>query len=174
MSFLDPADIVAKFGLKEGMQVADFGSGAGHFVSAMAPLVGRTGAVYAVDIRPEVLEVTRGNARLQGLLQIRAMQGNLEQPGGSGLGEGLLDLVLCSNLLHQVDDVQAVLAEARRVLKPTGRLAVVEWEAGVPLAPPDAIGREQMQQLATAAGFVLERHIEAGEFHYAMLFAVGA
>lgn len=174
MSFLDPADIVAKFGLKEGMQVADFGSGAGYFVSVMAPLVGRNGTVYAVDIRSEALEVTRSNARLQGSLQIRTVQGDLEQPNGSGLEEGSLDVVLCSNLLHQVDDAPSVLAEVRRVLKPSGKLAVVEWEAGVPLAPPDAIGREQMQQLATTAGFVLERNIEAGEFHYAMLFAVVA
>lgn len=172
MSFLDPADIVAKFGLKEGMQVADFGSGAGHFVSVIAPLVGRSGTVYAVDVRPEALEVTRSNARLQGLLQIRPQRGDLEQPSGSGLNEASLDAVLCSNLLHQVDDVAAVLTEARRVLKPTGKLAIVEWEAGVALAPPDAIGSDRMQELVTKAGFVLERHIEAGEFHYAMLFAL--
>ncbi|MEX0916800.1 MAG: class I SAM-dependent methyltransferase [Candidatus Spechtbacterales bacterium] len=172
MNFLDPREAVKEFGLKEGMTVADFGSGAGHFVLALAPLVGRGGVVYAVDIREEVLEVTRGSALMQGVLQVRVVRGDLELPGGSTLAQDSVDVVLCSNILHQVEDASVVMAEAKRVLKPHGSLIVLEWDNTSPMAPEGAIGKEEMQTLAAGAGFVPQRQIDTGEFHYGLVFAV--
>lgn len=172
MSFLDPREAVKEFGVKEGMMIADFGSGAGHFVLALAPLVGRRGIVYAVDIREEALEVTRGYATMQGALHIRTVRADLEREKGSGLGDASVDIVLCSNILHQVEDTSAVLREARRILKPHGVLIVLEWDGSSPMAPQGAIEKEQMQELAREAGFVPQRHISAGEFHYGMVFSV--
>lgn len=172
MSFLDPREAVKEFGVKEGMTVADFGSGAGHFVLALAPLVGRSGLVYAVDIREEALEVTRGYATIQGALHIRTVRADLERQNGSGLGDASVDIVLCSNILHQVEDASAVLREARRVLKPHGTLIVLEWDGASSMAPQGAIEKEAMQDIAAEAGFIPQRHISAGEFHYGIIFAV--
>lgn len=170
MTFLDPREAAKGFGVKEGMTVADFGSGAGHFVMALAPLVGRSGLVYAIDIREEVLEVTRGSAMMQGVLQVRVVRGDLERPGGSTLAEDSVDIVLCSNILHQVEDASAVLREANRVLKPHGSLIILEWDTASPMAPEGAIGKEEMQGLALETGFVASRSIPVGEFHYGLAF----
>jgi ubiquinone/menaquinone biosynthesis C-methylase UbiE len=172
MTFLDPREAAKGFGVKEGMTVADFGSGAGHFVMALAPLVGRSGLVYAIDIREEVLEVTRGSAMMQGVLQVRVVRGDLERPGGSTLAEDSVDIVLCSNILHQVEDASAVLREANRVLRPHGSLVILEWDTTSPMAPEGAIGKEEMQALALEAGFVASRSIPVGEFHYGLIFEV--
>lgn len=172
MSFLDPRETAKEFGIKEGMTVADFGSGAGHFVLALAPLVGRNGLVYALDIRDEALQVTRGYATMQGALQIRTVHADLELPNGSTLEEGSVDQVLCSNILHQVEDATAVLREARRVLKPHGTLVILEWDGTSAMAPSSAINKDDMHTLAAEAGFVPQRQIDAGDAHYGLVFSV--
>ena len=117
ISFLNPYSAVDEFGLAKGMSVADFGSGAGHFVLSLANRVDRDGRVYAIDIRQSALEVLEGHIKLKGLVQIKAIRGDVEQINGSTLSDGSQDMVLCSNILHQVDNPLNVINEAWRVLK---------------------------------------------------------
>ena len=53
---------MAAFGIKAGMRVADFGSGAGYFTLLIAKLVGETGLVTAIDIMDYDLDIVRARA----------------------------------------------------------------------------------------------------------------
>ena len=152
------------------MSVADFGSGAGHFTFAMAQEVGNEGVVHAIDVRPTVLEALKGHAELDGLFYVRIHRENLEQEGGSHLPGAFKDRVLCSNILHQVDDRPAIFREAHRVLKPAGKLIVIDWDGEAPFGPGRKIVPEVVKTLAQEAGFVLERQFDTGAYHYGLIF----
>lgn len=172
VAFLNPYTVVEDFELKSGMSVADFGSGAGHFAMAIAEKVGSGGDVYAIDVRESMLEVLNGHVKLDGTFQIQTILGDLEQKGGSTLSGASQDSVLCANILHQVDDPAVVITEARRVLKPTGQFIAVDWTAGAPFGPEKTLSQEEVQRLAEKVGFVLKRTIEAGAYHYGLIFVV--
>jgi len=170
ISFLNPYSAVDEFGVGEGMSVADFGSGAGHFVLSLANRVGRDGRVYAIDMRQSVLEVLEGYIKLKGLVQIKTIKGNVEQVNGSVLHEGSQDVVLCSNILHQVDHPFNVLKEAHRVLKGSGRLVVIDWIKNAKLGPANRISPKKIEELAGEAGFKKEKEFQTGDQHYGLIF----
>ena len=161
------------FGLRVGDHVADFGAGHGYFTIPMARAVGGDGKVYAIDVQKEVLDIIRAKAKVEHLLNIEPMWADLDQPHGSKLKEGYIDLVMIANMLFQTEQKEQLLKEAYRVLRSGGRLAIVEWdESPAPLGPPPAlrIKKEKVRGLGIAAGFEIDREFEAGSHHYGLLF----
>lgn len=98
--------------------VADLGCGAGHVAALIAPFVRR---VVGVDASPAMLaaagKVVPGNVQLR--------QGTLE---ALPIADGEVDVALLVLVLHYVPDPAQALAEAARVLKPGGRLIVVDMQ----------------------------------------------
>lgn len=170
VSFMNPYSVVNEFGLKEGMSVTDFGSGAGHFALMLAKRVGREGKVYAIDLRQDVLEVLTGYIKLQGLSHVKPIKGDLEKVNGSTLKEGSQDMVLCSNILHQTNHPSMVLKEAIHVLKKLGRLVVIDWTLDAEFGPARRISQKEIEKLATEVGFEKEKEIKTGKQHYGLIF----
>ena len=172
--FMDPGKIVEGFGLSEGMKVADFGSGAGYFTILMAQKVGDSGVVTAVDILNSSLETLRAKAKMSGLSNIQTVRSNLEVLGSSGLQNDSQDVALLANILFQNSNKQAIIQEAKRVTKPGGSLIVIDWRKGTGgFGPPDGLrtDEEEMQRLLLASdGFKFSGPIDAGIFHYGMMF----
>ena len=168
--FLNPVQAVENFGLELGMQVADFGAGAGHFTKAMADIIGGSGKVTAIDILDSAIETIEGQKRISGLFQIQTSKSNLEKPNGSNLPDASQDLVLCANILHQVQNPQNILNEAYRILKLQGKLFVIDWfEQGI-IGPPQRIPKDLVEKLATEIGFKKTGEIDAGGLHYGLEF----
>jgi ubiquinone/menaquinone biosynthesis C-methylase UbiE len=173
--FLDPERIVRYFGLEKGDFVADFGAGHGYFTIPMARAVGGEGKVYAVDVQKSVLDVIRSKAKLEHLLNIELIWGNLEEPDGSHLKSDFIDFVVISNILFQADNKEAVIEEAYRILRSGGHMAIIEWDEASgrsAFGPPMhlRIPKNTAQSLAEKAGFQLDRQFEAGNHHYGLLF----
>src|SRR5215470_14300512 len=57
-----PAEVIAALHIAEGAKVADIGAGSGYFTLPFARAVGETGAVYAIDIEPGMIEHLRKRA----------------------------------------------------------------------------------------------------------------
>lgn len=172
MRFAHPVRNVGAFGLGAGMKVADFGSGSGAYVLAMAPLVGESGHVYAVDVQRDLLRRTHTEAHRRGMRNVSVVWADLERAGASKLADRSLDLVLISNLLFQVEEKAAVLAEAWRVLKPTGTLGVIDWSdsfGGMGPVKQHVVKKEQALALLRDAGFELSHEFEVGAHHYGLL-----
>ncbi|MBI2625483.1 class I SAM-dependent methyltransferase [Candidatus Parcubacteria bacterium] len=171
-AFLDPARLLEAVGLKPGMEVADFGCGAGHFAIPLARLVGDRGVVHAMDVRTEMLEAVVGRAKLERLYNIQAERVDLEAERGSKLKDGSQDMVVAANILFQARDQRALIGEAHRVLKPEGRLVAIEWHSEAMFGPAFALRPTpvDVKALAAEAGFQLEHTLEAGSFHFAIVF----
>jgi len=86
------------------------------------------------------------------------------------LPENALDLVLMTNLLFQVGDIGAVFGEAKRVLKPGGKVMVIDWKESARVGPAEKLPPEKVREVAGRAGFELIGEFDAGNFHYGLIF----
>lgn len=171
--FLNPELIINEFGLRLGMFVADFGSGAGYFTILIAERVGKEGRVYALDIMESALDSVRAKARAAGLENVEVIRTNLEIVGSSGLGDQSQDIVLLANIFFQSDKKSEIVKEAKRVLKENGMVVVIDWKKGTGgFGPPDSLRTDEtaMQSLAVGEGLMFERNFNAGQFHFGMVF----
>ncbi|MBU6336109.1 MAG: arsenite methyltransferase [Chloroflexi bacterium] len=126
-----PGDVVsASFGcgnalalaaLNPGEVVLDLGSGAGLEVLLAAQRVGPTGMVYGLDMTEAMLETARRNVARVGATNVHIMQGDIE---AIPLPDRTTDVVISNCVINLAPDKARVLADACRVLRPGGRLAV--------------------------------------------------
>ena len=114
------AALVEAAGLGGGERVLDLGSSAGQVALALAP---RAGLVLALDPSPGAVREVRRQARVRGLRNVYAVLGE-----GDPLpcADASLDLVVCRYAAHHLPDLAGALWDIRRVLRPGGRLLVVD------------------------------------------------
>ena len=171
-NFAHPARNVGALGIEPGMLVADFGSGSGAYVLLIAEALANAGHVYAIDVQRDLLQRTKNEAQRRGFKNVEVIWTDLEHHQASKLADRKLDLVLISNLLFQVENRSAILAEAWRILKPMGRLAVIDWSdsfGGMGPQKNDVVDKEAALELAQKNGFELQREFAAGAHHYGLL-----
>lgn len=173
--FAHPPRNVAALGIEPGMTVVDFGSGSGAYVLAIAERLEGVGHVYAVDVQKDLLRRLSNEATRKGYKNVDVIWADLEVPHASKLAQGTVDLVLISNLLFQVPDKEAVLSEARRIVKKNGRVAIIDWEdsyGGLGPVAEDVVKKETVIELARGKGFELAKEFPAGAHHYGLIFRV--
>lgn len=102
------------------LDVADFGCGTGVLSVELARWAKQ---VTAIDANDEVLDKARERARREGVSNVQFLREDLHN---LSLPSGRMDLVVISQSLHHVEDPRTVLTEATRILKPRGRLVVLE------------------------------------------------
>ena len=169
----DLRSIVGQFGLEPGMRIADLGSGSGYFTVEIAKSIGESGSVTAVDILDTALETVRSRAIEAGVKNIQVVRANLEVLGSTFLADDSQDFVLLANVLFQNDQKLGIFSEAKRILRPGGRLAVIDWEKGVGgFGPPDEYRtpKESILTLASQESFSYEKDIMVDAYHFGMLF----
>jgi ArsR family transcriptional regulator len=98
--------------------VGDLGCGTGQVTATLAPFVGR---VIAVDASAAMLQAAR--KRLQGFENVELRRGELE---ALPIDDARLDAATLALVLHHVPEPGRALAEVARVLKPRGRLLIVD------------------------------------------------
>ena len=107
--------------LRPGEVVLDLGSGGGIDVLLSARRVGPTGKAYGLDMTDEMLALARENTRKAGVDNVEFLQGEIER---IPLPDASVDVIISNCVINLSADKDRVLAEAFRVLKPRGRLAV--------------------------------------------------
>lgn len=170
--FLNVEKIVSELNVAPNEIIADFGAGHGFFAIAFAKIVGPSGQIFAIDVLPTALEAIRSQAKIEGLFNIKVIRGNLEKLGGSSLPKESCDLVMIANVLFQAPDKSTLLDEAKRVLKESGRLAVVEWKPYIAVGPlkESRLPEAELKQLVLSRGFSELKTIDAGSHHYGFVF----
>lgn len=171
-SFLRPDDVLRKIGLRAEQTLVHLGCGAGFWLIPAAQIVGASGKAIGVDIRPDILSEAESRAALAHLGHVvQTTQGDLEHDRGSGLADGLADLVLVANIIHQANP-EKLLMEAKRILKADGKIAVVEWDvAASPLGPPSAkrIAAADMKKIVQSLGLTVQKSFHASPYHYGLI-----
>jgi arsenite methyltransferase len=107
--------------LKAGEVVLDLGSGGGIDVLLSARRVGPTGKAYGLDMTDEMLSLARENQAKSRLTNVEFLRGEIEQ---IPLPDNSVDVIISNCVINLSADKDRALAEAFRVLKPGGRLAV--------------------------------------------------
>ncbi|MCP4246806.1 MAG: metalloregulator ArsR/SmtB family transcription factor [bacterium] len=109
--------------LPEHWTVADVGAGTGYLLPL---LTARFDHVIAVDPVPDMLEIARSHPALGRADNVEYRTGDLSK---LPISDGQVDLALAILVLHHVPSPPEALAELRRIVKPGGRLLVVEQAA---------------------------------------------
>lgn len=173
-TWLPPDAVLAALHLHAGETVVDIGAGTGYFALPIAAAVGPGGLVLAVDVAPRMLE------RLQARLAEAAVgnvQGFEGEASSTGLPSACADMVFMANVWHEFEDHAAVLGEARRLLKPAGRVALLDWRPdaepvhGPPLAHRISSGAAQAS--LEAAGFAVDSAQNVGRYSWLLIGSAG-
>lgn len=114
-------DPVAKANLQPGERVLDLGSGGGIDALIAARLVGSEGYVFGLDMTPDMVALARRNAEEAGIGNVEFIEGSIDD---IPLPDNAVDVVLSNCVINLCENKQAVFAEAKRVLAPSGRLVV--------------------------------------------------
>ena len=168
----DSATVLSHLGIAVNARIADIGCGPGYYTVRLASAAGR-GQVYALDVDPEMLELCRRSVAGAGSENVLVRRcGEYE----FGLEDNSLDLVFLACVVHHAEDPVRFLAAARRLLKDSGRCAMLEWaerESDFGPPPERRIGYERLAALASAAGYTGLRYHELSEHQYLVVAAPG-
>jgi ubiquinone/menaquinone biosynthesis C-methylase UbiE len=170
--FSDPVKNIEQCGIQAGMEIADLGSGSGAYAIATAKALVSTGKVYAIDINKDLLNKVKNDGVKQGLYNIEVIWGDIDKPNGSKLRDFSVDMALVCNILFQVENKDVLVKEVRRILKPGGRVLVVDWTdsfGGLGPKPGAIIKMQDAVDMFEKNGFHLDREIGAGSHHYGLI-----
>jgi ubiquinone/menaquinone biosynthesis C-methylase UbiE len=161
---LRPDRVITALMLPEDAIVADLGSGPGVFTVPLAQQLNR-GVVYAVDVEPQQLDALRQRVLEAELDNVVPVLASFSTPH---LPPAHLDLVLIVDTFHHIENRTEYFRQLRSVLKPGGRLAVIEYKAGelaagppVEAKLPEGLREEELQ----SAGYSLLRTFDIHEYH---------
>lgn len=151
--------------LQPGETVLDLGSGAGFDCFLAAAQVGPSGRVIGVDMTPQMITKARANAQRDGYDNVEFRLGEIEH---LPVADASVDAVISNCVINLSPDKANVFAEAFRVLRPGGRLAISDVVAFAPI--PDEV-RDDLALLsncvsgAEEAG-VVERLLQDAGFEH--------
>jgi ubiquinone/menaquinone biosynthesis C-methylase UbiE len=163
--WLPPAAVLAALAVQHGDAVADLGAGTGYFSLPLARAVGAGGLVYAIDCQAEML------AHLQAKLdsaKIANVQPILAEAASTGLPDASCNLVFLALVWHEIADRADLLREANRLLKPGGKLAILDWrpDADPEHGPPldHRISASDAAESVHSAGFLAVAQCPIGKY----------
>lgn len=169
----DPDLVFRELHLKEGDIFLDIGCGTGDYAIRAGTEVGTSGTVFATDIQEGLVHALMERAKTEGLENIHAVVNDIRNP--LPFENSCIDICLISTVLHSLDLNQALpmlLREIKRVLKPEGKLAIIECnKENLNFGPPlhMRISADELNQHISTHGFVNVSHADLG-FNYLSTF----
>ncbi|WP_247002535.1 arsenite methyltransferase [Halosolutus gelatinilyticus] len=155
---------IAISNLEPGETVLDLGSGGGFDCFLAAREVGPDGTVIGVDMTPEMIDTARTNARESDLENVEFRLGEIEH---LPVADGTVDAIISNCVVNLSPEKPRVLAEAYRVLRPGGTIAISDLVATEPLSEelredPEAVTAcvggaatiDELERWLAEAGFV--------------------
>ena len=117
--FKSPMKKIEKAEIKPGCFILDYGCGPGSYSIAAAEIVGSSGKIYAADIHPSAIKEVNKRAMKKNLKNIETIQTDCK----TGLEPNSIDVIICFDMLHDIEDKNCILKEFYRVLKPESILS---------------------------------------------------
>jgi len=138
--FRDPYEALDAAGLEPGKKVLEVGCGPGFFTIPAARIVGEEGSVCALDISPLAVERVRRKIEKEGATNVETILADATQ---TGLPAQSFDIIFVFGIAHPVGDMESVLIELHRLLKPAGILSIEgrPWPSNELFYPVERQGR---------------------------------
>ena len=160
--------IFSSIGLKPRMVIADIGAGTGFFSFPFSKAVGSKGKVIAVDISQEMLDALSSKAQgISNIEMVHSSENRIPIPAST------VDIAFMSNVFHELEGVGTLL-EIKRILKPRGKLAIIDYrktheESGPPYN--HRLSRRTVKATCSKTGFkFLEEFIPGTGSRYGLIF----
>jgi ubiquinone/menaquinone biosynthesis C-methylase UbiE len=170
---LDPGTLWAELDLAPGITFLDLGCGQGNYALAAATEIGPEGVVYAVDLWEEGIAALKNRAAKAGVTNLKAL---VAAAGQIPIEAGSVDVGFMATVLHDLVEAGTAtdaLTEMTRVIKPGGRLAIVEFEkVDGPPGPPRHIRLDpvEVENLVAPYGFRRQNTDKVGPYNYLITF----
>jgi ubiquinone/menaquinone biosynthesis C-methylase UbiE len=165
-----PSKAIAALDVREGQVVADVGAGSGYYSVRLARAVGEKGRVYATDIQPEMLAIIKSKVASERLSNVDLVLGTETDPK---LPAAAIDLVLMVDVYHELARPQEMLRALKRVLRPGGRLVLIEFRKEspwVPIREEHKMSEREARLELEAEGYRLERNIDVLPWQHVFVF----
>jgi ubiquinone/menaquinone biosynthesis C-methylase UbiE len=170
---LDPSVVLSKIGLKEGDVFLDAGSGDGYMSLAASAIVGEKGEVYAVDNYEESMDILKKEIESENIENITPIIADMNKK--IPLKDETIDICYMANVLHgfvQNNNTDKVMSEIKRILKPGGTFAIVEFKKveNTPGPPINVrISPKQVKKIVESHYLDFKNVEEVGDYHYAVI-----
>jgi ubiquinone/menaquinone biosynthesis C-methylase UbiE len=171
----DPDVVFDSLALKSGDRFLDMGCGPGDYSIEASRVVSDSGIVYALDISQNMIEALRTEALAQGLINLKTIATDITQP--LPIEDNCIDVCLMATVLHVPavsKQIRTVFDEIHRVLKPDGRLAIIECKKeDTSFGPPKSmrLSPDDIEHLITQSDFKKIGGIDLA-YNYLIQFAV--
>lgn len=164
---LPPETILKLLDVQENDVILDAGAGTGYFTISAAELT--QNKVFALDIEPQMLQFLQSKLEGEGLHNVELVQGPIER---IPLNDAIVNHVIASFVIHEVEPLESGLQEISRVLKSGGKVLCVEWEKKETEQGPPLHHRLHSAELSRAFeqnGFSIEELSFPTEQHYIIM-----
>jgi ubiquinone/menaquinone biosynthesis C-methylase UbiE len=167
---IDTEKFFQELNLQKGISFLDVASGRGAYSLAVSDIIGPQGNVFAVDLWAEGIEMLKAAAQERGFENITAFVSDVGRR--IPVEDQSIDVCLIATALHDfVEDRidKGVLDEVGRVIKPAGRLAIMEFKKidGPPGPPIDIrLSPEDVTDMLGPYGFKKEHAVDVGPYNY--------
>jgi cyclopropane fatty-acyl-phospholipid synthase-like methyltransferase len=179
-SFIDAREVLSKLELKGDEVFMDAGCGDGHVSFLAREVLDDDALIYALDNYEPSIEDLERDVKARGITNIIPIQGDIA--GDSSLDDDSVDVSLMINVFHHfTENSDAAIAELKRVTKPGGRIAVMDYKKmDTGYGPPLKFKRspEELKEMFTKHGLeMVQLDTEVGEdleggvkSHYMIVF----
>jgi len=166
-----PARVIEALAIRPGDRIADVGAGGGYFTFPLAQATGPGGVVYAVDVDQAALRELGAQAAQRGTANVVP---TLATPDDSGLAPGSVDLAFFCNAFHEIEGRVAYFGRFQSVLKPGGRVAILEMRPGLLLTlmghGDHGTDAAELRRDMETSGYRLESELDFLPFQSFLLF----
>ncbi|MBI9061242.1 MAG: methyltransferase domain-containing protein [Marinilabiliaceae bacterium] len=169
----DSEQVFKHLKINQGNTFLDLGCGAGDYSLYAANQVGKSGHVYAFDLCDEILENLKKEATNAGINSIHAMTADIFAP--LAIKSKSVDVCMLATVLHSenvLENAHILFNEIKRVLKPKGRLSIIECKKEeMPFGPPlkFRVSPDDLEKALLKYGFKKMDYLDLG-YNYMVLF----
>lgn len=165
----DTEQLIKNLGLKPGMHIADIGAGSGYHSVRMAKRIGN-GKVFAVDVEQEMIRFMDERFKKGKITNIKTVQSSEKD---IPIEEGTVDVILMVDVYHEFSFPYEMGRSMHTILKPDGRVYLVEFRAedsSVPIKAVHKMSESQAVKEMKVAGFELETNIDNLPWQHCLVF----
>jgi len=167
---LPPRETLLSLGLTEEMDFADIGCGIGYFTISAALIIKPSNVVYAIDPSAEMIAEASKRADEAGVHHIKFVHSD---PLDFKIPKASVDFALVANVFHEIAEKEAFVCLVKDILKPGGRMGLIEWNSQIKeMGPPEnhRISEEETDRWMLESGFEIIHKLDIGELFYGRVY----